>query len=185
MSHKDADINLVSQVKAGDADAFRTLVEKYKDVSLTLACSIIKSEAVAEDVLQDAWVKVYNSIHNFKGNALFSTWLYRIVVNTCFDTLKKEKPHQSVDEVSWEAELPQDKLSSEIQQKYIRLAFQQMKPEEALLLRLFYLCELSIKEIKQVTGFSSPKIRTGLHRARNSMETTLKQMLGDEINELL
>lgn len=185
MELKDTDITLVNRVKAGDTAALSDLVDKYKDVSLTLACSIIKDETAAEDVLQDSWIKVFKNIHNFKGDSSFATWLYRIVVNTCFTALKKLKPHETLNHLHLPEEPSQDQVFLVEQQKYIRLAFQRIKPEEALLLRLFYLCELSVKEIKEVTGFSSPKIRTGLHRARNNMETVLQQLLGDEINQLL
>jgi RNA polymerase sigma factor (sigma-70 family) len=88
---KETDAFLIERVKQGDTMAFRQLVEKYKDVSLTLACSVLKDKAKAEDVLQDAFMKVFHKAHNFKHQSAFSSWLYRIVINTCYNQLKQAK----------------------------------------------------------------------------------------------
>ncbi|MEL6811823.1 MAG: RNA polymerase sigma factor, partial [Bacteroidota bacterium] len=131
------DLELIDSFKEGDTDAFRLLVERYKDVSLSLACSILKDMHLAEDVLQDAFMKVYHKIHTFKYRASFATWLYRIVVNTSYNALKKEKNHLKVSEqerpelaVGWESEVP--KVRQEEQQKYIQWALDKLRPDEAL-----------------------------------------------------
>ena len=188
MSSNSLDNALVAKAKEGDVQAFRQLVEKYKDISLSLACSVMKDEVAAEDVLQDAFLKVYTSLKSFKGKAAFKTWLYRIVVNTCFTELQKRKHHPAVDEVkAQEIQGTEDgsPLKLEDQKRYIQESFKRLKADEALVLRLFYLCELSLKEVKEITRFSEAKIKVDLHRGRKNMHQQLKNLLGTEIDELL
>lgn len=186
-----SDLQLIRRIKDGDKAAFRQLVERYKNVSFSLACSMVKDEQRAEDVLQDAFVKMYKHIQSFRENAKFSTWLYRIVVNTAYTALEKERKHQSKEVQSveeWEEgaeELIFSKLRAHERKRYIQATFQQMKEEEALLLRLYYLGELSVKEIQEVTSFSASKIKVGLHRARKNMLTHLRKEMGDEFKQLI
>lgn len=188
MSSNPSDTGLVQRAKEGDTQAFRLLVEKYKDVSLSLACSVLKDRAAADDVLQDAFLKVYKSLNSFKGQAAFSSWLYRIVVNTSFTALQKRKKYSRRDELP-ETEMqyrpPENPLQLEDQKRCIREALDRLKPDEALVLRLFYLCELNLKEVREITRFSEAKIKVDLHRGRKNMHQHLKNMLGKEIDELL
>lgn len=79
------DYELIRKINKGDTSAFRQLVYIYKDVSLSLASSIIKDSSIAEDVVQDVFIKVYHKLDTFSFKSSFATWLYRIVVNTCYN----------------------------------------------------------------------------------------------------
>lgn len=184
------DIFLINRIKDGDTGAFRQLVEKYKNVSLSLACSILKDEIRAEDVLQDVFVKVFEKVDAFNFNSAFSTWLYRIVVNTSYNELKKYKNQTSLSQVDLKPEKSIDNtalndLKGEEQEKYIRVALNRLKADQALILRLFYLCDLKITEIEDITGFKSSKIKVDLHRGRINLDKELKKLLGNEIHDLL
>jgi RNA polymerase sigma factor (sigma-70 family) len=185
----DTDSRLIKRFCGGDASAFRTLVEKYKDVSLSLACSILKNEVEAQDVLQDAFLKVHKNINKFRFDSSFATWLYRIVVNTCLNAKEKDKGRFYVEIEKGEEEPSQQKafdslLESE-RNKYIVQALSLMKEDEALLLRLFYLCEQSVTEIREVTGYGESNIKVILHRGRKSMHEILQKLTGDELTNLL
>jgi len=75
--------------------------------------------------------------------------------------------------------------NQEDQKKYIQKALDLLKPDEALILRLFYLCELKISEIEEVTGYKVSKIKVDLHRGRKNMQNALHQLLGNESQHLL
>ena len=79
----------------------------------------------------------------------------------------------------------QNKLREEDQKRYIQLALEQLKPDEALVLRMFYLLELRIMEIERATGFSKAKIKEDLHRGRQNLSLILRTLLGTEIEDLL
>lgn len=188
--HKDIDAELIEKVKKGDTDAFRQLVDKYKDVSLSLAYSILKDKAKAEDVLQEAFIKVFHKAASFKHQSAFSSWLYRIVVNSSYNELKRNKSHVELEKINSNDSVVVEKtafqnLKEEEQKRYVVLALNKLKPDEALVLRLFYLCELSLKEVEEITEFSPSKVKVDLHRGRKNMEIALKNLLGKQINDLL
>ena len=81
----------IDKVLAGDLYAFNYFLKTYKDMAYSVAISIVKQEHLAEEIVQDAFMICYQSLKNFKGESKFSTWLYRIVVNCAFGTLRKMK----------------------------------------------------------------------------------------------
>ncbi|ADF53611.1 MAG: RNA polymerase sigma factor [Zunongwangia sp.] len=191
MSRNEAfDIELINRIKAGDTLAFKDLVNAYKDVSLTLACSVLKDNDLAQDAVQTAFIKVYEKLNAFRQDSKFSTWLYRIVINTAYNLLKKQKNHQQIDvlsnlSVETDGKSETKALTEQEQKKFINLALNRIKADEALILRLFYLYEHTILEIREITGFSKSKIKVDLHRGRKNMELKLQKMLGNEIRQLL
>lgn len=188
---KEDDALLIGKIKAGDMLAFRTLVEKHKDVSFSLACSILKDEHLAEDALQEVFLRVFSSIRHFRFESSFPTWLYRIVVNTCY-TLRNKGKKQNFEEIQsivpeitedvtsgWEALLNNERKA------YIQRALAMLKEEEALVLRLFYLCDLSVGDIEEITALSQANIKVLLHRGRKNMYLLLEKLAGDEFRNLL
>lgn len=183
---------IIEKIREGDASAFREIVEKYKDVSFSLACSILKNEHEAEDALQDSFIKVYRNIKKFRHESSFSTWLYRIVVNTCLTLAEKRKKIDYHDDDHYpEYDFPADyntgfdNLIISERKRIVNSAFKSMKPDEALLLRLYYLAEHDIKEIKEITGFTESKIKVVLHRGRKSLFQYLQNIMGKDLKKTL
>lgn len=191
MISSQEDIFLVKKASEGDQLSFRKLVEKYKGRSLSLAISIIKDQAKAEDVLQDSFIKVYQNLKGFRQDSTFSTWLYRIVVNTSYNQLKKYKPEVSLNtEIQYETQERLknggfEALRKKEKTECINQAMSCLNADHALTLRLFYLCEMHIPEIEKVTGFSTSKIKVNLHRGRKELLKQLEKLMGKEIKELL
>ncbi len=139
-------------------------------------------------MLQDVLIKVFHKLNTFKFKSAFSTWLYRIVVNTSYNELKKQKSTISLyEDTDFLVALIEDKdfLKESDQKQYINKALALLRTDEALVLRLFYLCELSIKEIENVTRFKKSKIKVDLHRGRENLNFHLTQLLGEDIKYLL
>lgn len=182
---------LIKRCKNGDTLAFRDLINAYKDVSLNLAYSVLKDESIAEDVVQTSFIKVYQKINTFQETAKFSTWLYRIVINTSYNALKQQKKYLKINELPELSNIETNEKANDIilkqddQKKYILLAMNAIKADEALVLKLFYLYEYTIIEIQEITGFSKAKIKVDLHRGRLNMESKLKKLLGNEVKYLL
>lgn len=188
MANSDNDLHLFERISEGDTSAFRIIVEKYKDVSLSLACSVLKNQEEAEDALQEAFLKVFKNIKKFRGDSLFSTWLYRIVVNACLNAKEKNK-NRIYEEVSEFKESHQKEgfeiLIAQERNRYVTKALEIMKPDESLVLRLYYLCDLRIGEIKEITDFSESNIKVILHRGRKNMYEILEKLTGSELKSLL
>lgn len=183
--NKDQEAELIARIKEGDTSEFRILVDKYKDVSFSLACSILKNEQDAEDALQDSFVKAFKGLKTFNFKSSFSTWLYKIVVNTCNTKYKMQKRNnQLVDFDSYpnieieENNTPFNEIDLKERKEIVNKVLDMINGDESLLLRLFYLAELSIEEIKQVTGFKDSKIKVTLHRARKNFQQKLEKKYG-------
>ncbi len=188
MENRDSDLHLFERISEGDTSAFRMIVEKYKDVSLSLACSVLKNQEEAEDALQEAFLKVFKNIKKFRGDSLFSTWLYRIVINTCLNVKEKNKNkvyeevsefHESNHKGSFETLMELERNS------YVTKALEMMKSDESLVLRLYYLCDLKIGEIMEITDFSESNIKVILHRGRKNMYEILEKLTGNDLKSLL
>jgi len=82
---------LIEQLKKGEETAFRTIVEKWQDMVYNTALGIVQNAEDAEDISQEAFVQVYQSIHSFKGESKFSTWLYRITIAKALDHERRKK----------------------------------------------------------------------------------------------
>ena len=88
----DSDKKLIKHYLDGDKDAFGELVKRYKDYVYNLAYRLTNNPSDAEDLTQEIFIRLMNKIYSFKGNAKFSTWLYRLATNQCLDWLRKRKP---------------------------------------------------------------------------------------------
>ncbi len=185
------DIEIIKKVLAGNTQIYSLLVNRYKNKVFSLAYSIVANREDAEEIAQDAFVKVFASLQSFKEKSSFSTWLYRIVVNTSLNK-KKLKRIVAVDEVDG---IKQDEyfgfdsltehLKTDDQKKFIRIALNALNEQEKLCLALFYLNELSVKEIYEITGISESNIKVLLLRGRKHLYEQLKKLLKSEVKNLI
>jgi RNA polymerase sigma-70 factor (ECF subfamily) len=164
-------------------------VDKYKDRSLSLACSIIGSKQDAQDVLQDAFISAYRSLPKFDFKSSFSTWLYRIVVNTSYTALKRYKSRKTISIDSMPDHISTDMSSSYIlkeneRKEIINQVLHTLKPNESLVLKLYYLGEQNSTEIAGITGLSISNIKVLLHRARKKFHANLENLLGPDKKQL-
>lgn len=178
----------LKKVKNGDVEAFRYFIRQYQHMAFSVALSVVKDEFLAEEVVQEAFINAFNKIASFKGQSKFSTWLYKIVINKAFRSVEKEKKwaFSEVDEngsVEYEDSL--DKMGKDERMFYINETLKLMPAKESLSLRLFYLKEMSMDEIKEVTGWSLSNVKVILHRARKRFHGEINTMLKGEIKSIL
>lgn len=174
----------IQKVLDGDADAFRFIVREHKDYAYTLAYSVLKDEALAQDVVQVAFIKAYRKLDTFRKESRFSTWFYRIVINEAFNkqTKEKKKPEAldtvSPDEFSVEEiNTVFSKMEQNDQQHYINEALKRLPADYSLALRLFYLNEFSLNEITEITGWTNANTRVLLYRARKEIKQVMTGLL--------
>ena len=173
--------DLIKSVCGGEQEAFYELVRPYERMIYAAAISVVKNQADAEEVAQEAVLKAFSNLSSFRGESKFSTWLVQITYNEARMKLRKARPHlyESIDEQQQNEEgdfWPKDyadwrPIPSELlEQKEIRQAVQDainsLNPNyrEVLVLRDVQL--LSIKETSTILGISEPSVKTRLHRAR-------------------
>jgi len=182
----------IDKVLSGDTNAFAYLINKYKDMTYTIAIKIVKSHEDAEEVAQDSFLKAYEKLNTFKGNAKFSTWLYTIVYRNSISKIRKKKVTTSdiddyvIDNHSEGDEFPQiEAMKNEEQQKYVREAIDKLPEKDALLITLFYMNDNSIEEIEEITGLSQSNVKVKLFRARKKMNQELSLLLKEELKTIL
>lgn len=186
------DIKQIKLIRAGDVSAFAHLIDKYQHMAYTLANSIVKNHQEAEEVTQDAFFKAYKSLDKFKGDAGFSTWLYRIIYNTAISKIRSRKT-EGLDLESREVEMHSalnfnnnlNRLEQQERKVILKKALKQLKEEDAFILILYYYQEQSIEEIEQTTGLSKSNVKIKLHRGRKQLQVVLEQLLRTELKSFI
>jgi len=177
---------LVARAKAGDADAFTELVNRYERRIFRLAKHITQNEEDAEDVLQDAFLKAYEHVGGFQEQSKFYTWLVRIAVNEALMKLRKRRSGKvfSLDEA---VDTGEETVAREIavwddpeqrySQKELRAILQQAIDGLAPIFRTVFVLrdvdELSTEETASVLGISIPAVKSRLLRARLQLRDKL------------
>ncbi|AXT19858.1 sigma-70 family RNA polymerase sigma factor [Flavobacteriaceae bacterium AU392] len=175
------DNKYLQKVLSGDVQSFSYFIKAYQNGAYAVAISIVKSEDKAKDVTQESFIQAYNSLSSFKKESKFSTWLYRIVVNKSLRHLEREKRYikensQSTitidDNSNYNDALM--RLHHDELKQLIKRVLNKMKPKEALMLQLFYLDELKMDEIVNITEFSKANVKVLLYRARTHFYDVIK-----------
>ena len=183
MQHTN-DQHYIEKILAGDTQTYSVLVDRYKDMVFSLALKMLRNREEAEEVAQDAFIKAYKKLNKFKGDSKFSTWLYKVVYNTCLDRIKKLKreisvvPMEEITErqlktVDNALDLMEKQERTEMIQKCLNL----LSADESALLNLFYFDELSLQEISKITGTGSNNLKVKLFRSRKKLASILKERL--------
>ena len=174
----------IQRIIAGDVSPFAWFVDTYKDMAFSIACRILGNEQDAEEVVQDAFLQAYRGLGGFKGKSRFSTWLYRIVANGSLNRLRqKRRVYEDIellDEQLPAIESGFQRLDDRDRTKLINLAMEKLRPEDRLILTLYYLEEQTLAEVADITGDPKDNVKMRLHRARNRMYGVLSKLLNME-----
>ncbi|RKR10092.1 RNA polymerase sigma-70 factor (ECF subfamily) [Flavobacterium sp. 90] len=183
-----SDQHYIDKILQGETNAFAVLVDRYKNMIYTLALKMIKNKEEAEEVAQDTFIKVYNSLEKFKGDSKFSTWIYKIAYNTCLDNLKKNKKEDlniSIDDFSAHLIKTMDNALSALEDKERKQTIQKclnlLPSEENFLLTLFYFEDQSLEEIGKIMSINANNVKVKLFRSRQKLAVILKKQLEPEI----
>jgi RNA polymerase sigma-70 factor, ECF subfamily len=185
---KDDEGSLVAAAKAGDINAFETLVGRYERKIFRLAQNITQNKEDAEDVMQEAFLKSYQHLGEFQGNSRFYTWLVRIAVNQALMKLRKRRPNQvSLDE---EVDTGEDTMPREVEdwgpspeERYkqaelgtiLNSTIAELEPPFRIVFQLRDIEELSTEETAEALSLSIPAVKSRLLRARLKLRQKLNR----------
>ena len=174
---------LVADLCDGDMTALAILVDRHKDLVYRVAMQITKNSDDASDVLQDAFLKVYDSINAFRQESAFETWLYRIVVNLSIDAVKKRKRQQEsmaslseVSDVHQSQDIQQDPTRQAERnelQEWVTQAVNSLSIKHRSVVILHELEGLSHPQIADILDCSEGTVRSRLHYARKRLRVLL------------
>ncbi|HEX4325883.1 MAG TPA: RNA polymerase sigma factor RpoE [Burkholderiales bacterium] len=197
MSDKDIDQQLVARAQQGEKQAFELLVSKYQRKLLRLISRLVRDPAEAEDVAQDAFIKAYRALPQFRGDSAFYTWLYRIGVNTAKNYLVSQgrRPPSSTEKDNEEAETFEDAdalrdintpesilLSKEIATT-VNAAMAKLPEELRTAISLREIEGLSYDEISEVMNCPIGTVRSRIFRAREAIAAELRPLLGTSADQ--
>lgn len=171
----------INEVKNGNINAFEFLVERHKDMIFTIILRIVRIREEAEEIAQDTFLKAFQSITSFEGKSEFSTWLYKIAYNLSISH-KRKKKYKSVEidenlisnNTDFETYNDFIKLEESEKNKILQKAVNSLSGDDALIITLYYIQELSINEIQEITNLSQSNIKIKLFRARKQLFLLLK-----------
>ncbi|MDP9076672.1 MAG: sigma-70 family RNA polymerase sigma factor [Bacteroidota bacterium] len=193
MQSKLSDIELIDQVLAGNQSAYADLVKRHQRFVFTLAMRFAKGREDAEEIAQDCFIKAYRSLSTFQRQAKFSTWLYSIVYTTAMTFLRKKRVDtDSIDDEGTFIQVESQSSAYDVNNAenksrsyYLNQAIDQLLPDDAAIITLFYKGEQSLEEIGQALGMEANTVKVKLFRARQRLKDKLERNLKHEAKELI
>jgi len=167
------DAALVERARAGDADAFRVLVERHRDRAVGLALRITRSRADAEDAAQDAFVRAWRALPAFRGESAFGTWLHRIVARRALDRAgsarvrrgREDELPDADDLPAAEPAIPGDPLLA----RRLNTLMGELSAPQRAALTLYYLEDRAVEHVATALGMPENTVKTHLSRARAAL----------------
>jgi RNA polymerase sigma-70 factor (ECF subfamily) len=182
------DAELIAAVLKGDSASFEPLVQRYQSRLFAMARRYARRESEVEDIVQEIFIKAYQKLGSFRGEAPFEHWLMRVAVRACYDFLRGRQKETAFSELSetetsWlercsaETDNPHDVDAAKL---LVARALEQLSPSAQLVITLLEIEERPIKEIAALTGWSLPLVKVRAFRARNEMRRVLKKITRDK-----
>jgi len=167
------DEQLVEQVRQGRSEAYRVLIERHKSYIYTIIYRMVEHKETAEDLTQDVFMKLYRTMANFRGDAKFTTWLYRITTNLVKDYRRsqKRKPYTTLlDKMKgWLKDTkaqPEEIVLQKDEQQRMQILLAGLPDKYRLILYLYHYKQLSYQEMSAITGLPVKTLETRLYRGK-------------------
>ena len=196
VSNKEIDLGLVKRAKSGDYQAFDLLVLKYQSRLISTAFKFVKDVQIAEDIVQDSFIKAFKALESFREDSSFYTWIYRITVNTSKNFLVSKKRKSELlnsdlsEEASYEIEpveaySPEDLLQATQLKKVITKTIDQLGEDTRTALTLRELDGLSYEQIADVVNCPVGTVRSRIFRGREVVDKAISQYKQDNKTKYL
>lgn len=194
MSERDIDAELVARVQRGDKKAFDLLVMKYQRKIMRLLSRMIRDQSEIEDVAQEAFIKAYRALPQFRGESAFYTWLYRIAINTARNWMASSSRRPSApnavenedgetfnetDNLS-DISTPESMVASRQIAETVNAAIESLPEELRTAIVLREIEGMSYEDIAQSMGCPIGTVRSRIFRAREAVAARLRPLLGND-----
>ncbi len=182
-----SDSELIATVLKGDSASFEPLVLKYQPRVFATARRYARRESEVEDIVQEVFLKAFQKLSSFRGEAPFEHWLMRLAVRTCYDFLRGHQRNRetsftelSEPETDWLERFVADPSGAsedaDAARQLINKILEQLSPANRLIINLLEIEDRSVKEIAKLTGWSVPLVKVRAFRARAEMKKIVAKM---------
>jgi RNA polymerase sigma-70 factor (ECF subfamily) len=178
---------MIAAVLKGDTASFEPLVEKYSPRLFATARRYARHESEVEDIVQQVWLKAFEKLGSFRGEAPFEHWLMRVAIRTCYDSLRahQRSREKTFSELTEPEEDWLDRFVSqpdaadenaEAARQLVERVLEQLSPPARLIITLQEIEGRSVKEVSKLTGWSVPLVKVRAFRARAEMRRVLSRI---------
>jgi RNA polymerase sigma-70 factor (ECF subfamily) len=181
----DALEKLIEDAQKGDVTAFEKIVRYHQSYAYAIAFRFLCDEDDAEDVVQESFIRIWNHLRDFDSKLIFTTWMYKIVVNLCYDKAKSNKRRMSVfarlndnfsqDDCIENTDIERD-LTNKETAALIKHIADGLSDKQRMIFLLRDLQDLTIQEVVDITGMSESAIKTNLFYARQNIKKKLAKL---------
>lgn len=193
MQQKQSDNELIQAILDGNTSVFAELVKRHQRFVFTLAMRYAKTREDAEEVAQDTFMKAYRALGTFQQGSKFSTWLFTITYTTAMTFLRKKRlqtdsindEENSIQLENHTSSFRADGFEKRSGYVFLNQAIEQLMPDDAAIITLFYKGEQSLEEIGLALNMEANTVKVKLHRARTRLKEKLQFLLKDEVKELI
>lgn len=177
---------LIEKSRQGDVRAFEIIVRTYHKYGLAVSFRIMCNEDDAKDIVQEAFIRIWKNLGNYDSRSKFTTWMYKIIVNLCYDKLKSEKRSKRIfekmsEEISELKSISSTDLEKEFSSRetadLIEYFSRELSEKQRIIFVLRDIEEFSINEAAEITGMSEASVKTNLFFARQNIR---KKIIGLE-----
>ena len=185
----DSDLDLMLRVRQGDASSFEELLRRYRTPLVRYFCRLVRDQALAEDLAQEAFLRVYNARHRYRPDARFTTWLYRIATNLALNAIRDAKGRQLQDtansgeegETSFEfvdtrASVEQEMIETD-RGRMIREAIESLPENQRAAVILHKYQDVDYRQIAKVLKVSESAVKSLLFRAYETLRVRLEPLV--------
>lgn len=190
------DVELVAHAKRGDERAFRTIMERHNRRLYRVARTLLRDDAEAEDVVQEAYLRAFTALSSFRGDASLATWLTRITLNEALGRKRKQRPTVGLDTVDAMQESgaqiirfpnmssdPERSTAQREIQKILEASIDALPEPFRVVFVMREIEEMSIEETAGFLGIRPETVKTRLHRARRLLRETLEGRLASTLKD--
>lgn len=172
----------VKEILSGDKQAYAHIIDKYKTPLYATILRMTKNPQDAQDLVQEAFIKVYRQLGKYDGEGSFSSWLYKVAINHCMDEFRKKefqiKRVEIQDSMMESPDHPEIILLKKEKGRQLERLIATLPEDERLIILLRYVNECSYEEISDLTGAPLSTVRNKLHRAKKKMRQSVQQKGG-------
>lgn len=188
MSENKQETLLIEKAKNGDIEAFENLIRQSEKIVYNIAYRMLNNSEDVKDISQEVFIKVYKNLKNFDEKSTFSTWIYRIAVNTCIDEMRKRKGKQTISieediqqedgtvkkQIPIQTKTPEEDYIKKEQKEELLSAVEELSQTHKTVLTLRDLEGFSYAEIAEITETSVGTVKSRLSRAREQLKNILE-----------